>query len=231
MKIISSLRNLTKFEAFLWGMSVFVVSVSFLFTSNQSYLALFASLTGVTALIFVAKGDAVGQILTVAFSVMYAIISYTFKYYGEMITYLCMTAPIAVLSVITWMKNPYCKGKSEVKINRLKRKDAVIMFVYAAAVTSIFYFVLAFFNTSNLLISTLSITTSFLASYLTYRRSVFYALAYAANDIILIILWILAAINDISYLPMIFCFSVFLLNDIYGYINWRRIEKRQKNNL
>ncbi len=231
MKIISSLKNLTRFEIVLWGISVVTVSMSFLSIKEQSPLSLLASLIGVTALIFVAKGDVLGQILTVVFGVLYAVISYSFRYYGEMITYLCMTAPIAMLSVIAWLKNPYSKDKPEVRINHLKQRDIIVMCVYTVLVTILFYFILAYFKTNNLLISTLSITTSFLASYLTYKRSSFYALAYAANDIILIVLWILATISDRAYLPMIICFLMFLANDIYGFINWRRIEKRQRNNL
>lgn len=69
--------------------------------------------------------------------------------------------------------------------------------------------------------------TSFLAVYLTFRRSPYFALAYAANDVVLIILWTLAAREDISYLSVIICFVLFLVNDLYGYVSWKRMEKRQ----
>jgi len=93
----------------------------------------------------------------------------------------------------------------------------------AAIVTSVFYFILKALNTANLIFSTISVTTSFIASYLTYLRSPYYALAYAANDIVLIALWLLASIKDSSYVPMVFCFIMFLINDIYGYINWKKM--------
>lgn len=63
---------------------------------------------------------------------------------------------------------------------------------------------------------------------MTYKRSTFFALAYAANDIILIVLWTLAALSDISYIPVITCFVLFLINDIYTFINWTRMHKRQE---
>jgi nicotinamide riboside transporter PnuC len=75
--------------------------------------------------------------------------------------------------------------------------------------------------------STLSVTTSFLAVSLTALRSPYYALAYTANDIVLIVLWILASIQDIAYLPMILCFVMFMVNDLYGFLNWRRMRDRQ----
>lgn len=70
----------------------------------------------------------------------------------------------------------------------------------SAVVTVVFYFILRAFHTANLLPSTISVTTSFLAVYLTARRSPLFAVAYAANDLVLILLWGLATLQDASYL-------------------------------
>ncbi|MBQ2277203.1 MAG: nicotinamide mononucleotide transporter [Clostridia bacterium] len=228
MYFIRKIRSLSGFERGLWLFSLIGVTLSSVFSPVFDPLSLTASLIGVTALIFVAKGDPLGQVLTVVFSVFYGIIAWTFRYYGEMITYLGMSAPMAALAVISWVRNPYEQGKAEVRVNRLKLPEVLFLAALTILVTVLFYFILAFFGTANLLPSTLSVTTSFLASYLTFRRSPFYALAYAANDLVLIALWILAALEDPSYLPMILCFAMFFLNDTYGFINWQRMQKRQK---
>lgn len=227
MKIKAAIKSLTKFEWGLWIGSVLVISLSF-FVGKTSILNIVSSLIGVTALIFISKGNVLGQILLVIFSVFYGVISIAFKYYGEMITYMFMTAPIAILSVISWIKNPY--QENEVQISKVTFKQIMVMIGLSIIVTGIFYFVLAYFNTENLIISTISITTSFIAGYLTYLRSPYYALGYASNDIVLIILWILATINDFSYFPMVLCFVMFLFNDLYGFYNWQKMEKKQNIN-
>lgn len=226
MKYKNPFKNLTKFELRLWLVSMVVVAGSFVLAPSRDYLTLTASLIGVTALIFVAKGYVLGQILTVVFAVFYGIISFYFHYYGEMLTYLCMTAPMAIVAAVEWLRNPY-KQSAEVKVGRLTRNKLTLLWVLTILVTVIFYFVLGALNTANLLVSAISVTTSFLASGLTFLRSPYYALAYAANDIVLIILWMMASIVDISYLPMILCFVMFFANDVYGFVNWRRMEKRQ----
>lgn len=147
-----------------------------------------------------------------------------------MITYLGMTAPMAVFALISWLRNPYNGNKAEVKVNSLKKQETIFMFLLTAVITFGFYFILRYFHTANLIPSTLSVTTSFLAVYLTFRRSAYFALAYAMNDIVLIVLWILAALSDISYLSVIICFVAFLVNDIYGFINWLKMQKRQQRN-
>lgn len=227
MKILESFRALTKFEWFLWVGSLLTMIISFVVGGNTGWMTLLASLIGATALIFVSKGDVFGQILTVVFSFFYAVISFELRYYGEMITYLGMTSPIAILSVAAWMKHPYKEAKAEVEVGRLTGKKVGWMLLLTAVVTFSFYFVLDAFGTANLIVSTISIATSFLASFLMLLRSPAYAIAYAANDIVLIALWLPACIEDMTYLPMVVCFTIFLLNDSYGFFNWQRIRKRQ----
>lgn len=217
----------TKEELILQGVSIAAILASFAIFDRENYLTLAASLVGVVSLIFNAKGNPVGQVLMVIFSVMYGIISYTFAYYGEMATYLGMTAPMAVTALVAWLKNPYKGNKAEVKVNKIGKTEFAVMWVLAVCVTAVFYFILDKFNTANIVPSTISVTTSFVAVYLTFRRSAYYALGYAANDIVLIVLWSLAAIEDASYASVIVCFAAFFVNDIYGFVNWRRMEKRQ----
>ena len=217
----------TKNELALWLTSVILILTSFFRFDRENYLTLCASLIGVTSLIFNAKGNPFGQLLMVIFSLLYGIISYTFSYYGEMITYLGMTMPMAVFALISWLKNPFNGNKAEVKVNSITKKETVFMWLITALVTIVFYYILAYFNTANIVPSTLSVTTSFVAVYLTFRRSPYFAIAYAANDIILIILWILASLYHIRYISVVVCFVAFLINDIYGYINWQKMKIRQ----
>ena len=219
----------TKSEIALWSSSVALIVISFCLFDKSSYLTLCASLIGVTSLIFNAKGNPIGQVLMVIFSLLYGIISLSFSYYGEMITYLGMTLPMAVFALISWLKNPYKGNKAEVTVNTVGKGELSLMCVLAAIVTLLFYFILAYFKTANLLPSTLSVTTSFIAVYLTFWRSPYFALAYAANDVILIILWVIACNTDISYVSVVVCFVAFLANDVYGYISWQRMKIRQKS--
>ena len=211
----------------LWGSSVLLIVGSFLAFDRENFLTLVASLVGVTSLIFNAKGNPIGQLQMVVFSLLYGIISYTFAYYGEMITYLGMTMPMAVVALVAWLRNPYKGNRAEVKVNVLSRRETVFMWVLTAVVTVVFYWILAYFDTANLLPSTLSVTTSFMAVYLTFRRSPFFALAYASNDVVLIILWVLASLVDTRYLSVVVCFAAFLVNDLYGFFSWQRIKRRQ----
>lgn len=231
VKTMTKLKDLLDYfsqkEKFLWCSSVLLILISFVLFDGENYLTLLASLIGVTSLIFCAKGNPFGQLLMVIFSLLYGFISFRFAYYGEMLTYLGMTMPMAVFSLITWLKNPYNGNKSEVEVYHISRQETVLMFIFAVIVTFIFYFILVAFNTANIVPSTISVTTSFLAVYLTFKRSPYYAMGYALNDVILIILWTMAAMEEIAYISVVVCFIAFFVNDIYGFINWHRMRQRQ----
>ena len=231
MKIKNLVSYFSLTEKVLWIFSVSAIVVSFLLFDKENYLTLIASLIGVTSLIFCAKGNPIGQVLMIIFSIIYSIISLSFQYYGEMITYLGMTLPMAVFSLITWLRNPFGNKKSEVAVNRITLKEIIFMIFLSLIVSFLFYFILEYFNTSNIIPSTISVTTSFIAAYLTFRRSPYFALAYASNDIVLIVLWVLAALKDISYISVVICFVVFLINDLYGFISWLRMQKRQEKEI
>jgi len=221
------LNYFSREEQALWVCSVLLIVWSFCVFDRENYMTLAASLIGVTALIFNAKGNPFGQFLMVIFSLLYGVISYTFSYYGEMVTYLGMTMPMAVFALVEWLRNPYNGNKSEVKVNRIDRMEYVIMWGVTLVVTVVFYFILDFFNTANIVPSTLSVTTSFVAVYLTFRRSAYFAIAYAANDLVLILLWVLASLQDERYVSVVVCFGAFLVNDVYGFISWKKMEIRQ----
>lgn len=216
------------FEKTLWVTSIILITVSFLIFSKSGLITLIASILGVTAILLNAKGNPLGQVLMIIFSILYGIISYDLAYYGEMLTYLGMTMPMAVIALISWLKNPFNNNHSEVRVNRISSIEAAVVFLLTALVTFGFYFILRYFNTANIIPSTVSVATSFSAVYLTFRRSPYFSLLYAANDIVLIVLWSLAAAVDLSYLSVVVCFVMFLINDLYGFANWRKMEIKQR---
>ena len=219
-------RAFSAFEICLWGISSALVIGSALLSRAGALNAVAAEI-GVTSLVLIAKGYPVGQFLTALFCVLYAVISYTVRYYGEMITYLAMTLPCAVVTMVQWLRHPFQKGEPEVEVKKMTAPVFLVLSIVDIIVTVLFYFILRALDTPNLWISTLSVATSFLAVGMMFLRSPYYALAYAANDIVLIALWVIASFRDASYLPTVVNFVAFLANDVYGFLSWRRMQRRQ----
>ena len=216
----------TKTEIALWGLSCAVILASALLFRAEP-LPVAASFLGVTSLVFNAKGNPAGQALMIVFSLLYGWISWETRYYGEMLTYLGMTGPMAAAALVSWLRHPWQGRRSEVEVRRVGGGEFALILALTAAVTAVFGVLLARLGTANLAWSTVSVATSFLAVALTFRRSAAYALAYAANDAVLIVLWTLAARTEPGAPAVVVCFAAFLAGDLYGYANWRRMRRRQ----
>ena len=221
MKIRNPFKGFTIFEWCLWLGSLAAITAAHFGVRSTDYLSFAASLVGVTSLIFAARGDPFAPVLFIAFAVMYAIISYLFGYYGEMIIYLAMQLPVSVASLITWLKNLNAGG-TQVKVGRLTAKKLIIILALDVCITVPFYFLLKYFGTANLIPSTISVATSFAALALMTLRIPQYALAFILNDIVMIVLWSMALSEDIGYISLVVCFSIFLINDTYTFISWMK---------
>lgn len=137
--------------------------------------------------------------------------------------------PIYAMSIVSWLRNKNPENKSTVKIKEIRGMEYLYLAIGTIIATIGFYFLLKALNTSELIVSTLSLVSSAVASYLMLRRCSYYAIGFIVNDVILIILWGLAmGRSELGYLPTVISFVVFLVNDIYGLIHWKKEEKKQR---
>lgn len=219
--------KLTKFETCLCLVSVLVIVIGFCFAQEKDVLNLVSSLIGVTSLIYIAKGNLFGEILSLIFGILYAFISYQNRLFSELITYGFMYVPLSIATIVTWFRHPY-KDEKTVEITKTSLKLFLLIVLLGFIVTIIFYFILKYLNTPSLYVSTFSILTSFIASALVILRSPYYALAFALNDIVLIILWTISTISNVQNITILLCFVVFFFNDIYGFIAWNNRFKKQQ---
>ncbi len=219
--------RLTVLEWVLWMTSMTVTTTLYFIYPAEDPLSLVAALFGFTCLIFIAKGAILGQLLCVIFATLYGIISLRVDYYGEMLTYLCMSAPVAVMAIVSWAKHPF-QNTNEVAIRELRRRDLPRLLLICIFVTIVFHFILRWLGCANLAVSTLSVSTSFFAASLAFLRCPWFSLGYIANDLVLIVLWSMMLPHDRSALSMVACFSLFLLHDLYGLFSWLRMERRQR---
>ena len=221
------IKTLSKHEKILWLGSLAAVTLSNLAVPDPDFLTIAAAAIGVTSLAFAAGGNALAQALMILFSLIYGVISYRFRYFGEMFTYLGMTLPMSCWSLWTWLRNPSGENSGEVKIRSLGPAQLALVALAGIPVTFLFYRLLLALETPNLIFSTVSVMTSFLAAALTMLRSSYYALGYAANDVVLIVLWVMASLRDPAYIPVAVNFGVFFFNDLYGFASWKKREALQ----
>jgi len=217
------------FEKILLAVSFTAPVIAFLVFKVTDYLNLANSLAGAAMLFLLAKANIFGNVVSMVFSITYSVVSYRFRYYGEMMLYLGLYLPIEVFTLFVWLRNRYA-GSNVVKVEVTKAIDFLWGTLLSSIITLGAYFVLKALGTENLPWSTVSVFTSMLACYFLLKRNSVYALFYVINDVILIILWLYAAMKDSSYACLVVSFICFLLNDSYAFFSWSRIRRKQELN-
>ena len=185
---------------------------------------LYTSLYLITALLM-SKGKVECYFVGFVSVFFYGIVSYNQGYYGELIITAFLTFPIMIIGIISWLRHQ----EDTVIISSLSKKEITIALLSQLVLFWIYYFILKAFNTDLLVISTMSVVTSVLASYFEARRSELSLFCYIANDLVIITLWLIPIISgQIELISVLVGPILLLINDIYGSYNWRRLKKQQK---
>lgn len=188
---------------------------------------LYTSLYLITALLM-SKGKVECYFVGFVSVFFYGIVSYNQGYYGELIITALLTFPIMIIGIISWLRHQD-KEEDTVVISSLSKKEITIALLSQLILFWLYYFILRVFNTDLLVISTISVVTSVLASYFEARRSEISLFCYMANDLVIITLWLIPIINGQTQLISVLVGPILLLiNDIYGSYNWCRLKKKQK---
>jgi nicotinamide mononucleotide transporter PnuC len=220
----------TVFEIIFLIASV-VLPVTVGVVSGSGLLEICTSVLSLIVAIFTAKAKIEGYVLCLVSAVLYAIVSYKVQLYGETIICAVINIPVVIYGIINWARNQR-KDNSKGNVVTIGWTGAteVICVVLSQIIMGVgYYFMLKAFNTENLLLSTISICTSVLAGYLVARRSQLGLFGYAVNDIVVITLWALITANGSpNSAVMLVMPCMYLINDIYGTIEWRRLKKGQK---
>ncbi|MDE5654208.1 MAG: nicotinamide riboside transporter PnuC [Clostridia bacterium] len=199
-----------------------VMSICF----NASWISAVTGILGLSCVMFAAKGKVIGIFFTWGMIIFYSILSFQNKYYGEVFINLCMMFPMTIIQLISWLKH---LGKDYVvKVNSITKKEIIIVSVVAVISFAVFYFVLRAIHTSQLIFSTISIVTSILATYFQSRRSKYGFLSFLFNDAVLCVLWFFATLDDIKNIAMLIAVALYVVCDIYGFISWGVLQKRQQ---
>ena len=222
-------KNWNVFEIVFLFASLLGLTLCFIFELDKNVLSFITSLVGVVSVLLVAKGLVIAPFINIAYNILYSIVAITQRYYGEAIIYIALMIPISLFSIISWLRNKNKNNNALVEQNSIHGKEYLYLAIVTMVSTVAFYFLLKALNTNELIISTLSLITSAVASYLMLRRCKYYALGFVANDIILIVMWALVVKNSgLGYLPTLISFAIFLINDIYGFVRWSIEQRRNK---
>ena len=222
-------KDWTKFEKwFLILGTIAAIALTIIF--KATWIDLTYTLLYFWTALLLAKGKYFCYIIGIISTFFYAIVSYTNSYYGEVIIAMCCTLTLMIIGLINWLKHQ--DDTNTVIVKEVTKKELLLLLVSQLIMFFGYYYLLKAFNTNNLLISTISVVASIIASYLSARRSEYCFVGFIINDLILIVLWSIPLFSgNYNIIAIVICPVLLLINDIYGVYNWKRIKRKQAKKL
>lgn len=211
----------------LFGGSVVMLVLGIVFKSW--WLTILTSLCNLLCCVLSAKGKVLASFVGLVCIVLYSVLSFYNRYFGEIIISACVMLPLYIWQICEWMKNRD-KKENVVLVNSIKGKEWLILSISAVVVFVAFYFLLKILNTANLIVSTISIIGNLVGMYLLIRRSKFGFASYLADDVVFFVLWLIPTVQgNLSLLPIVINPLLNIMSDVYGLVNWNKLQIKQKN--
>lgn len=218
----------TPFEIvlFLSGQIVtFVIGI----INRSNPFALIAGAFNICNAILSAKGRVANYYFGIIGNLIYSIISFQNRYYSEVITNFLIVMPISFYGLYNWIKRRREGKEEEVKIATLSTKEILIPILSQIVLAVPYYYMLKYFNTDMLVISTFSMIATILAFYFMAKASEIFYVFFILSAVPKIAFWIVPLFHgDTRNIPLLISNIVYLVNDIYGLYNWLKMKKEQK---
>jgi nicotinamide mononucleotide transporter len=224
-------KNWTKFEI-SWLFTFTMVNIYLFFAWSDSLIGLISSISGMLCVVLVAKGKIANYYFGIVQTLTYAYIAYGYGLYGEVMLNALFYFPIQFIGIYLWKKNKsdqVVKGE-DVKVKSLTSLGWLYTVLSILILTIAYGLFLKYLGGKFVWNDAATNVLSIAAQILMLKRFTEQWLLWIAVNVLSITLWLSALIsqggNDFSMLVM---WSAFLVNSIYGYVNWRKLYQKQSH--
>lgn len=223
------LKNWTRFEIG-WLFTFTLINIYLFFAWSDSLLGLISSISGMLCVVLVAKGKIANYYFGIVQSLTYAYIAYGYGLYGEVMLNALFYFPVQFIGIYMWKKNKTTHGVKgeDVNISSLTKKGWIYTVLLIVILTIGYGFFLKYLGGNLVWTDSATNVLSIAAQILMLKRYTEQWLLWISVNVLSIFLWLGALIsqggNDFSMLVM---WTAFLVNSIYGYVNWRKLSIKQ----
>lgn len=217
----------------IWLALLIILPIIFSIIFKSTIINCITTISYLLSAIFLAKGKVIAYASGIFGLILYGYVSFTVGYFGELIISGAILMPVMIYGLVNWFKNKRIDEKQGkvVVVKQVGKKEIAILLTSQIICGVGYYFLLKAFNTNFLFVSTISIVTSVIASYLVAKRSQYGLLAFLINDFVLVILWSSIIFQgNLSYITILLTPFMLLVSDFYGIFNWKKLKNSQEEN-
>lgn len=229
------LKNWTLFEK-VWMITATVIILGLSLLWKDTTVGFIASISGIWCVILVAKGKLSSYFFGVINAITYGYVAYSYGLMGEAQLNWYFYLPLQVVGFVLWYRNSKqseklgveFKNGQEIQAKKLNFKNWLILIPSVLAAYFGYSYYLNDIGSNFAGLDALAVVLSIFAQILMMLRYTEQWLLWIVINVITVALWFFVLLthggNDWSMLVM---WIAFLVNSVYGYINWNKISKQE----
>lgn len=212
-------------KAWLFGFTAIILGLS-LFLKDTT-IGIVTSLTGIWCVLLVAKGRIANYWFGIVNVIGYAYLAYTWKYYGEVMLNAFYFLPMQGVGIYLWIKHKDKTKVDAVKIKFLSNKWRYIWIGISGVAVLGYGFILKAIGGELPFIDSISTVLSIIAMILMAWRFMEQWVLWIIVDIVSIYMWLVVFEASGTNIAIAMMWVAYLINAIYGFVNWIKLYKAQ----
>jgi len=212
----------------IWLIAFTIINIYLFFAWHDSWIGLTASLTGMICVVLTAKARISSFYFGLINILAYSYVAYSSAYYGDVMLNMLYFLPMTFVGIYFWKRNLKSDKKGEVVVKSLKWKERLIWFTNSIIILFIYGLILTLIKGRLPFIDSATTVFSVIATIMLNKRLTEQWFYWIIVDVLSIIMWayiFFTSGGDVSILVM---WSAFLVNAVYGYYNWKKLERKTK---
>ena len=188
---------------------------------RDTAVGIVSALTGIWCVVLTGKGKVSNFLFGIVNVILYAIISWQAKYYGEVMLNLLYYLPCSFIGLFVWGKH-VDQTSGEVVKQKMSPKTGLL--VYAATLAGVigYGFVLKRIGGMLPFVDSASTVLSVVAQILCLKRLAEQWLLWIVIDVVTVGMWAYNYIHGGESIATLLMWIVYLLNALFMYIKWRK---------
>ena len=220
-------KEWTRFER-IWLLLFSIVNVFLYLKWDSGLIGLVSAMSGMLCVVLVAKGKISNFVFGIINTATYAYISYGYGLYGESMLNALFYLPTQFIGLWMWQRHRSVNKvrDEDIEIKRLSLKGWAVVIASVVVGAYVYMHVLMAMNAQQVRIDSVAVVMSVVAQILLTLRYAEQWVLWILVNLLSIVLWVVTlSQSGGSDYTMPVMWTAFLINSIYGWINWLKLQQ------
>jgi nicotinamide mononucleotide transporter len=228
--VVESKQEINKWTTFekAWFITALAIITATVYFRSNGLLSDIAAICGIIYVILIAKQNKIAYLFGIVNALAYGFILYKDQIYGGAVYNIVYSFPMFIYGFFYWKK----KEKAEdLGIKNLHTKTRIVLGSIFTITILIMAAILNILGGKLVIIDSIITISGYVAIYLTVNKYMEQWFLWIMSNLAGVIMWGIFTCGDINKIELLVMWTIYLLNSIYGYFNWNKINANLKRKI